>query len=157
FAMADYRFVQSSGHLLNEISFGIDGVAPSRLLSASSLAIFGLLTLSGCAGLHPTEKSARGGIVDMVSANDVASPICNRGNGAAATTNATVKSPDDFPTPNAWTFIAPDTPDGRGGPKYNEAGIQWWTNPNNPNTPASDLYRAGDGLRLGLKPTPASQ
>jgi hypothetical protein len=64
---------------------------------------------------------------------------------------------DDFAELKNWTLVAPDTPGGRGGPNYNEAGDQWWTNPNNPNTPNAELYLFGDGLKLGLKPTPPSQ
>ena len=57
-----------------------------------------------------------------------------------------------------WELIAPDTTLGRGGPNYNESGDQWWTNPYNPNTPISGLYSlaSGDGLKLGLLPTPAA-
>lgn len=72
--------------------------------------------------------------------------------------NGRITFSDNFANLANWTFIAPDTPDGRGGPKFNEAGHQWWTNPNNPHTPDRDLYIArGNGLELGLKPTPVSQ
>ena len=57
-----------------------------------------------------------------------------------------------------WQLIAPDSPDGRGGPNWGEGGSQWWVNPYNPYTPASGIYSASDGqLTLSLLPTPASE
>jgi hypothetical protein len=65
---------------------------------------------------------------------------------------------DEFDTftPGAkWDWIATSSPLGRGGPKWGEAGDQWWVNPQNPNTPIRGLYDTADGmLRLGLRSTP---
>ena len=56
-----------------------------------------------------------------------------------------------------WQLIAPDTPNGRGGPNFGEFGTQWWTNPYNPSTPISGLYtQDANGLHLGLQSTPAA-
>ena len=55
-----------------------------------------------------------------------------------------------------WQLVAPDSPDGRGGPNWGEGGSQWWVNPNNPNTPINGIYSVSNGmLNLGLLPTPS--
>jgi serralysin len=55
-----------------------------------------------------------------------------------------------------WQLVAPDTPNGRGGPKGNEVGDQFWVNPFNPSTHIQGLYRLSGGkLQLGLMPTPS--
>lgn len=77
----------------------------------------------------------------------------------AARAQPSVRSFDDeFDTftPGAkWDWIATNSPAGRGGPKWGEAGDQWWVNPQNVNTPIRGLYFASDGmLHLGLLTTP---
>jgi beta-glucanase (GH16 family) len=77
----------------------------------------------------------------------------------AAQAQPAVRSFDDeFDTftPGAkWDWIATNSPQGRGGPKWGELGNQWWTNPQNSNTPIRGLYFASDGmLHLGLRTTP---
>jgi hypothetical protein len=56
-----------------------------------------------------------------------------------------------------WQLVAPDTPDGRGGPNFGESGTQWWVNHLNPSTPISGIYTTGGGLQLGLIATPSGQ
>ncbi len=64
-----------------------------------------------------------------------------------------------------WQLVAPDSPQGRGGANFREAGDQWWTNPFNARTPVpgangtAPLYQIDSkGLKLGLLPAPpASQ
>jgi Glycosyl hydrolases family 16 len=55
-----------------------------------------------------------------------------------------------------WQLVAPDSTGGRGGPSWNEAGDQWWTNPYNTNTPVSGLYNLSGGVQLALLPTPSA-
>lgn len=78
---------------------------------------------------------------------------------SAAQAQPAVRSFDDeFDTfaPGAkWDWIATNSPLGRGGPKWQEAGDQWWVNPQNPDTPIRGLYFVSDGmLHLGLRTTP---
>jgi hypothetical protein len=55
-----------------------------------------------------------------------------------------------------WQLIAPDSPDGRGGPNWGELGSQWWVNPYDPNTPINGIYSVSNGeLNLSLLPTPS--
>jgi hypothetical protein len=65
---------------------------------------------------------------------------------------------DDPRNPDALSIWAPcetNSPDGRGGPNWNEAGSQWWTNPFNPNTPIDGLYtNNGTQTLLAVLPTP---
>lgn len=56
-----------------------------------------------------------------------------------------------------WQLIAPDSPDGRGGPHWGEGGSQWWVNPYNRNTPINGIYSVSNGmLNMGLLPTPSA-
>lgn len=57
---------------------------------------------------------------------------------------------------NKWQLIAPNTPDGRGGPTYGEAGTQYWVNIYRPGFSASGIYSVFNSrLRLGLMATPS--
>ena len=119
-------------------------------------------TVSTNSGASATGIAAKiaNGIVGTVSGSNGSTATFTPGQvtmPTAAPAASNVTFTDNFANLNNWTLIAPDTPDGRGGPNYNEQGDQWWTNPNNPNTPDPELYMTGNGLQLGLEPTPASQ
>ncbi len=110
-------------------------------------------------GIVAKPPKIAGGVIGTVTGSNGSTTTFNPGQvtmPTAAPAASNVTFTDNFANLNNWTLIAPDTPNGRGGPNYNEQGDQWWTNPYL-SCSIQNFTLTGNGLQLGLEPTPASQ